>query len=125
MTSSCIHAGEAKPIKLSKPEPAGGTHQLLQVFGVDGGKGDDTLIAPVLNDASALLEGKGADLLVGSDGSDLLDGGDENDTLHGDGSHNEANAAATGQDIVRGGEGNDSVYTRHRRTLQKSLHRQS
>ena len=98
------------PIELSMPAPADGTHRLLEVFSVEGGKGDDSLIAPITNDANASLGGYGSDLLVGSNGSDVLDGGKGGDTLYGDGNHDQADANAAGQDVVRGGDGDDHVY---------------
>ena len=101
---------KANPIELSKPEGAAGTHRLIEVFGAEGGKGDDALITPFEDDANASLGNDGGDLLVGSNGSDFLDGGKGGDTLYGDGSHAIASGQDDGRDVVRGGDGDDHVY---------------
>ena len=103
-------AESKNPIELGMPASAAGSHQLREAFGVSGGNDVDTLIAPIPNDATALLGGDGADLLVGSNGSDFLDGGKGADTLYGDGNHDAAVGADDGQDVVHGGDGDDHVY---------------
>ncbi len=64
---------------------------------VEGGDGDDFLIAPA--GTSAVFGGAGDDTLWGSAGDNLLYGGEGNDRLRG----------GDGDDILIGGTGNDSL----------------
>lgn len=74
---------------------------------LDGGRGNDTLIAALGNDL--LMGGSGNDVLAGSKGDDTLVGGDGNDVLRG----NDGNDSLTGDndtDSLDGGKGNDTVF---------------
>lgn len=73
---------------------------------IDGGAGDDRLIAGGGDDSLAggegndtLLAEQGNDLLEGGDGNDKLDGGDDSDTLYG----------GLGDDWLLGGNGSDHL----------------
>jgi Ca2+-binding RTX toxin-like protein len=69
-----------------------------EVFYVNGGSGNDTLIGAEGND---YLDGReGNDYLYGREGNDTLNGGAGNDTLLG----------GDGNDYLYGGEGNDYLY---------------
>ena len=59
---------KADAIELSAPAVTDNTirHQLFDVVRADGGKNVDSLVAPINNDASALLGQSGNDVLVGS-----------------------------------------------------------
>jgi len=73
---------------------------------IDGGAGNDTLIAAGTDDT--LIGGTGNDILRGNDGNDTLDGGDDDDVVDG-GSGNDVLRGGTGSDALLGGSGNDSL----------------
>jgi Ca2+-binding RTX toxin-like protein len=65
---------------------------------IDGGDGNDTLIA---GDADiTIMGGNGDDTIIGGPGNDSLDGGAGNDVIFGLG----------GNDTITGGSGNDMIY---------------
>ncbi len=78
----------------------------LQSSRVDGGEGNDLIIAGAGNDT--LSGGDGNDNINGGDGADTITGGAGNDTLQG-GAGADTLDGGTGADYVDGGEGNDSV----------------
>src|SRR5215204_6540153 len=66
---------------------------------VDGGAGDDTILA-----------GNGADLLLGGDGNDFVDGNQGNDTaLLGAGEDTFQWDPGDGSDVIEGGDGTDTL----------------
>lgn len=83
-----------------------GAHSTL-----DGGAGNDTLIAG-FNGEFTLIGGAGNDLLVGGEWNarDSMLGGDGNDSLYGGGDNDILDGGA-GADTLEGGPGNDSVFS--------------
>jgi Ca2+-binding RTX toxin-like protein len=74
---------------------------------IDGGTGDDRLMASGLGPA-VLIGGDGNDVLIGGGGNDTLDGGEGNDILLGrDG--DDVLLGGAGNDILVGGPGNDTL----------------
>lgn len=74
---------------------------------VDGGAGDDTIIAFPTAQAN-FIGGAGNDTLVGGNLGDTLDGGDGDDTLDG-GDGNDTLYGGKGDDVIYGGNGNDLI----------------
>ena len=74
---------------------------------INGGLGDDQLIAAAGNDR--LIGGRGQDTLTGNDGNDTLDGGEGSDFLiAGDG--NDRLTGGAGADQMFGDDGNDQFF---------------
>ncbi len=73
---------------------------------VDGGDGDDQLYGDDGNDN--LLGQVGADALYGGNGDDRLQGGEGNDSLHGD-DGSDALLGQEGADTLHGGNGDDTL----------------
>ena len=98
----------ADAIELSQPANTSSSHQLLAVVNVQGGKGDDTLIVPALNESTTIRGGPGDDVLAGSNKPDHFEGGKGNDTLYADGS--KLGGTGTAYDTLLGGAGEDAIY---------------
>ena len=84
-----------------------------------GGQGDDSLFGQ--DGADSLVGGTGADTLFGGDGLDLLSGGDGNDVLYGgtggaadqlygDAGNDLIYAGDGDNTLVRGGDGDDTIF---------------
>ena len=79
---------------------------------IDGGAGRDVLLGNAGNDT--ILGQDGNDVIDGGDGSDSILGGDNDDDIHTGSAFSNANqvgAAATDDEIVDAGAGNDDVTT--------------
>jgi serralysin len=74
-----------------------GIDTILNVEGVIGGSGNDTLIGT--DDANVLTGGAGNDVLSGKGGNDVIDGGDGDDLIDG----------GAGNDTLIGGNGIDTL----------------
>jgi Ca2+-binding RTX toxin-like protein len=75
-----------------------------QVWGVDGGEGDDRLTGGANRDG--LFGDAGNDILIGLGNDDILYGGDGDDRLEG-GAGNDRLTGSAGHDILIGGDGSD------------------
>ncbi|RMG42074.1 MAG: hypothetical protein D6725_00270 [Planctomycetota bacterium] len=74
---------------------------------VDGGNGDDNILATTDLDDS-ISGGDGNDILSGGAGNNVLDGGDGNDVVNG-GLGDDTLRGEDGLDVITGGDGNDSI----------------
>lgn len=75
---------------------------------IDGGAGNDLIMASRANLNVTLIGGKGNDILVGGHGDDNLLGGEGNDLLIG-GPGDDYLEGGSGNDILLGGSGNDHL----------------
>ena len=81
--------------------------RVVRVF-VDGGAGNDSILAAHLPETAVLIGGAGNDLLFGGDGNDSLSGGDGSDVLYG-GAGNDTLNGGRGRDRLFGGGGDDTL----------------
>lgn len=97
----------------------GGADVLSGALTIEGGGGNDTLVAAATG--STLRGGDGADTLVGSDAVDTLIGGDGADSLEGRGGDDVLDGG-TGGDVLAGGDGVEIVsYDGRARAVVVSL----
>ena len=81
--------------------------QVVRVV-VDGGAGNDSILAAHLPETAILIGGAGNDALFGGDGNDSLAGGDGSDILYG-GAGNDTLNGGRGRDRLFGGSGDDTL----------------
>lgn len=81
--------------------------QVVRVL-VDGGAGNDSLVAVHLSRPAILIGGAGNDALFGGDGGDSLAGGDGSDVVFG-GAGNDTLNGGRGRDRLYGGSGDDTL----------------
>jgi Ca2+-binding RTX toxin-like protein len=82
-----------------------------------GTDGPDRITGDIMNDllnggagSDTLNGGRGDDYLIGGAGDDYLEGGDNNDVLEGGDGNDDLNDR-NGQNTLKGGAGNDSLYS--------------
>ncbi len=106
------YGGRVDPVRLSIAGAAndgasGERDSLVEVEGLSGGVGADTLVGS--RRADFLMGSGGGDRIVGGGSGDLVDSGSGGDTVLGD-AGNDILRGAGDSDLLKGAEGDDSLY---------------